>query len=108
MKVFDFIWEWRYVIIYIISFIIFITAQSKQWVNAKTYSLMLLAKSQAKDGILNSGEAQEEWVVDQLYLVLQKLKIPFVTKEALRVLVKKLYSIAKDYLDDGKINNSIK
>lgn len=103
----NFLWEWRYIIIYIISFVIFLVTHGKQWVNAKAYSLMLLAKSKAKDGVLNSGQEQEDWTVDQLYIVLKKLKIPFVTKEALRPLVRKLYKLAKDYIDDGKLNNSI-
>ncbi|WP_034869274.1 hypothetical protein [Clostridium lundense] len=105
--VINFIWEWRYVIIYIISFILFIVSQGKQWFNAKAYSLMLLAKSKAKDGVLASGQEQEDWTVDQLYIILNRLKIPFVTKDALRPVVRKLYRLAKDYIDDGKLNNSI-
>ncbi|WP_315109723.1 hypothetical protein [Clostridium intestinale] len=101
------IWEWRYVFLYALGVIAFAVFQGKQWIKCKAYAFMLLAKSKAKDGILNSGQAQEDWAVEALYILLKKLKIPFVTEETVRAIVKKLYVLAKDYLDDGKINISI-
>lgn len=101
------IWEWRYVVLYILGVIAFAVFQGKQWVKSQAYAFMLLAKSKAKDGVLNSGQAQEDWVVEALYILLKKLKIPFITEETVRAIVKKLYVLAKDYLDDGKINKSI-
>lgn len=106
-QILSLIWEWRYVIIYVISAIIFALSMGREALKAKAYSLMLLAKKQAKDGILNSGQAQEDWVVQELYILLKKLKVPFISEEALRPLVHKLYQVAKDYLDDGKLNKSI-
>lgn len=106
-KLLTLIWEWRYLILYVLSVIAFVVFQGKQWVKSQAYAFMLLAKSKAKDGILNSGQAQEDWVVEALYILLKKLKIPFVTEETVRVIVKKLYVLAKDYLDDRKINKSI-
>ncbi|MEA4827621.1 MAG: hypothetical protein VB130_13480 [Clostridium sp.] len=106
-NIMNFLWEWRYVIIYCISFIVFVIAHGKQWAKSKAYALMLLAKSKAKDGILTSGQEQEDWTVEQLYILFTKLKIPFITKDMLRNLVKNLYKVAKDYVDDGKLNNSI-
>lgn len=101
------IWEWRYVILYALGVIAFVVFQGKQWVKSQAYAFMLLAKSKAKDGVLNSGQAQEDWVVEALYILLRKSKIPFVTEETVRIIVKRLYAVAKDYLDDGKINKSI-
>jgi len=101
------IWEWRYVVLYVLGVIAFAVFQGKQWVKSQAYAFMLLAKSKAKDGVLNSGQAQEDWVVETLYILLKKLKIPFITEENVRTIVKKLYILAKDYLDDGKINKSI-
>lgn len=107
-EVFKALWEWRFIIIYIISAIVFALSMGKEWFKAKAYSLMLLAKKQAKDGVLNSGREQEDWVVHELYIILRKLKVPFITEEVLRPLVHKLYNVAKDYLDDGQLNSSIK
>lgn len=101
------IWEWRYVTLYALGVIAFAVFQGKQWIKSQAYAFMLLAKSKAKDGVLNSGQAQEDWVVEALNILLKKLKIPFVTEETVRAIVKKLYVLAKDYLDDGKINKSI-
>ncbi len=101
------IWEWRYLVLYVLAIIIFAVFQGKQWLKSQAYAFMLLAKSKAKDGILNSGQAQEDWVVEALYIILKKLKIPFVSKDILRTIVKNLYSVAKDCLDDGKISRRV-
>jgi len=106
--VFDFIFEYRFIILWIITAIAAALVMGKEWVKAKAYSFMLLAKKLAKDQVLNTGEAQEEFVVEALYMLLKKLKIPFVTEEGLRKLVHKLYVKAMDYLDDGEFNNSVK
>jgi hypothetical protein len=84
-----------------------VISMGMQWSKSQAYALMLLAKKKAKDGILASGAEQEKFVVDALYILLQKLKIPFITKENLQLWVHKLYLKAMDYIDDGKFNNSV-
>lgn len=77
-------------------------------VKVKAYKAMLIAKSMAKEGILDGGEAQENWVVDNLWILLPiRLRLCIGSKERLRVLIKWLYHKTKDKLDDGKFNNSI-
>jgi hypothetical protein len=56
---------------------------------------------------LKSGAEQEEWVVKNLLQRLPKAWIIFITEDRLRKIVKYLYDKAKDYCDDGKLNNSI-
>ena len=107
MSILNSVWDYRYLLLWVILAVIACITMGKQWVKAKVYTLMLLAKKLAKDQILATGLEQEEWVVNALYLVLKKLKIPFVTKEGLQPLVNKLYKKAIDYLDDGRLNNSI-
>jgi hypothetical protein len=106
--VLDFLFEYRFIILWIIMSIVSALIMGKEWVKAKAYSFMLLAKKLAKDKVLNTGEEQEYFVVEALYTLLKKLKIPFVTEEGLHKLVHKLYVKAMDYLDDGKFNNSVK
>lgn len=106
--VLNILWECRYIIIWVIIAVIAGVTMGKQWVQAKAYSLMLLAKKLAKDEVLTTGAEQEEWVVNALYILLKKLKIPFVTKEGLRPVVQKLYVKAMDLYDDGQLNNSYK
>lgn len=107
MNILNFVWDYRYLLLWGLTAIVAGIIMGKQWVKGKAYSLMMLAKKLAKDQVLATGTAQEDWVVNALYILLKKLKIPFVTKESLRPLVDKLYKKALDYLDDGKINNSI-
>jgi len=82
--------------------------KGKDWRDKKIHEYMLAAKQMSKDGLLKSGDEQEEWVVNNIYILFQKLKIPFITKDNIRFAVKKLYKLAMDKMDDGKINNSIK
>ena len=98
--------DYGYIMLYILSVLIACIVMGKQWVKAKAYSLMLIAKQKAKEGILKGGEQQEIWATKALYIVLKRLKIPFITEENLRPLVHKLYVRALDYLDDGQLNNS--
>ena len=107
MSILNIVWDYRYLLLWVILAVITCITMGRQWVKAKVYTLMLLAKKLAKDQVLATGAEQEEWVVNALYLVLKKLKIPFVTKEGLQRLVDKLYKKAIDYLDDGKFNNSV-
>ena len=100
------IWEYRFFIIIGLVVILFCILE---WQRAKTiaYSLMLQAKSLAKDAVLKSGQQQEEWVVKKAYQFLPKSITLFISEEVMRKLIHYLYSKAKDYLDDGQINNSI-
>jgi uncharacterized protein (UPF0333 family) len=103
----NFLWEYRFVIIIIVAVILYAIFS---WQNFKTkaYALMLQAKSLAKDAILKSGDQQAEWVVKKAYNMLPIGWQLFITEDRLRKIIYYLYHKAKDYLDDGKINNSIK
>lgn len=105
-KALELLWENRF----LIAVIFFAVAQViSTWRETKSrlYTMMLDAKRKAKDQILSSGNEQIEWVVK---LALQKL--PWLVKalgeEWTIKLVKWLYRKGKDWLDDGKLNNSIK
>ena len=100
------LWEYRFIIVIGIGVILFCIFE---WQRAKTiaYSLMLQAKSLAKDAVLKSGQQQEEWVVKKAYQFLPKTLTLFISKDTMRELIHYLYRKAKDYLDDGQINNSI-
>jgi hypothetical protein len=99
-------WEYRFILLLVVAIGIYCLFE---WQRAKTiaYSLMLQAKSLAKDAVLKSGDAQMEWVVKKAYQFLPKVLIIFISEENMRKLVHYLYSKAKDYLDDGKLNSSI-
>ncbi len=78
-----------------------------QQVKVILFRLMLTAKSMAKDAILNSGQEQEAWVLEKAYQHLPIWITLWMSKETMRKLIAYLYEIAKDYLDDGIINQSI-
>lgn len=100
-------WEFRYVILVIIVLLIYFIVE---WQRSKVllFSLMLRAKSLAKDAILRSGTEQENWVVEKAYLFLPKRLTLFISKEKMHEMVHYLYVKAKDYIDDGVMNNSCK
>lgn len=101
------LWDYRFIILWILTAVIYAVVMGKEWCKKKALELMLAAKQLSKEKVLANGQQQEDWAVRALYLLLKKLKIPFVTEEALRTLVHKLYIKAMDKLDDGKLNNSI-
>jgi hypothetical protein len=102
------IWEYRFVLLWLLTAAIYAVVMGKEWCKKKALEVMLVAKQLSKEKVLANGRQQEDWAVKALYLILKKLKIPFVTEEALRPFVHKLYIAAMDKLDDGKFNNSIK
>lgn len=103
-----FLWNFRYVILFVLWAVITCVTMGKEWVKKKALQSMLAAKQMAKDGFLKSGPEQEDWAVNALYILLQRLKIPFITKENLKTIIRKLYLISMDFLDDGQINSSVK
>lgn len=106
MNILSILWEWRFVIIVAVAFLLFCLLE---WNKAKSilYGIMLQAKRLAKDAVLNSGQEQEEWVVKKAYQFLPAVFKLFLSEELMQKLIHWLYHAAKDYLDDGKLNDSI-
>lgn len=100
------LWDYRYILIIVVAFAVY-CAFEWQRVKTKSYALMLQAKSLAKDAVLKSGQQQEEWVVKKAFQFLPSSLTLFISEEVMRKLIHYLYSKAKDYLDDGQLNNSI-
>lgn len=100
------LWEWRFIIAVGVAVLIYCLAEWNK-VKAKLYSFMLLAKTLAKDAVLKSGQQQEEWVVNKAYQFLPKVLTLFISRQIMQKIVHWLYHKAKDYIDDGQINNSI-
>lgn len=102
----NFIFKYRFIILVILAVILY---AALEWQKFKTqsYALMLQAKSLAKDAILKSGAQQEEWVIKKAYQYLPKSLTIFLSEQRMRKLVHYLYVKAKDYMDDGEMNNSI-
>lgn len=102
----EMLFEFRYVLAFLVGFVFFALFE---WEKTRRIigNLMLTAKSLAKDAVLNSGRDQEDWVLIKAYQYLPKWITMFIPKEVMRRLIRYLYHMAKDYLDDGTINNSI-
>ena len=105
-KLLNLMWEYRFILVLLISVVLY---ASSEWEKFKriSYSVMLQAKSLAKDEVLNSGKQQEEWVVKKLYQFLPKKFTTFITEKTMQKIVHYLYHQVKDYLDDEKLNNSL-
>lgn len=101
------IWEWRFVIAVIVAIAVYALLEWNKF-KVQAYALMLQAKSLAKDALLKTGEEQVKWVVERSYVFLPKYITLFIPKSYMEEIIFYLYNKSKDYLDDGKINNSIK
>jgi len=102
----EIVFEYRYIIAVVAAVAIW---AAFDWQRAKViiYNGMLKAKSLAKDAILNSGQEQEDWVVERIYPLIPATVRVFVTREMFRKIVQKLYSVGKDWIDDGALNGSV-
>jgi hypothetical protein len=101
----NFVFEYRFVIAIVVCFVLFYLFEREKGYSL-LYNLMLQAKRLAKDAILKSGQAQEDWVVEKaLYLLPVSWKV-FISETQTRKIVKWLFNKGKDLIDDGKLNNS--
>lgn len=104
----DFLFQYRYIIIMIFIVVGFLIIFSWEKFKSTAYALMLQAKRLAKDTILSSGAEQEEWVINKAYQFLPRAITMLISRELMKTIVHKLYISAKDYLDNGKMDGSIK
>ena len=104
---YKFLIEYRFIILVIVAVIIYAIFEWQRF-KTKAYALMLQAKGMAKDLVLKSGAQQEEWVIKKAYQFLPKSFTIFLSESRMKQLIHYLYVKAKDYVDDGKLNNSIK
>jgi hypothetical protein len=93
-------------VLLVVLAVIFYAIFEWQRFKVKAHALMLQAKSLAKDAILKSVDQQTEWVVKKAYQLLPKTWTIFISEERMSKIVFYLYHKAKDYLEDGKVNNS--
>jgi len=102
----ELILEYRFILVIALAIFIFALFEWEKF-KGTLYSLMLQAKSKAKDAVLKSGKEQEEWVLEKAYVYLPKWITFAIPKEVMRKIVSWLYHMAKDYFDDGKLNKSV-
>ena len=100
------LFEYRFIILIVLAVILYAALEWQKF-KSQAYALMLQAKSLAKDAILKSGHQQEEWVIKKAYQYLPRKLTIFLSEQRMRKIVHYLYVRAKDYVDDGEINNSI-
>jgi len=82
-------------------------AVTKQWTNLRSiaYALMLQAER-----VFSAGEGKKKFeiVFDRLYNYLLPVWFRiFISPDEMRRILQGWYELAKDYLDDGEINNSL-
>jgi len=101
------LFEYRFIIAVVLIVVLYAVFEWQKF-KAKCYNLMLQAKDLAKDAILKSGDQQMEWVIKRCYQFMPKSLTIFISEARMRILIQFLYDKAKDLLDDGKLNNSLK
>lgn len=106
--------EYRYVIIFVIGVIVY-AIENPSLFKRRLVNACLSAKQLAKDGVLITGKAQEDWVVNHIDLFIGRRfswVLHFIPDAKLRGWIKELYTTALDilqcnYLDkvvDGTLN----
>lgn len=90
----------------ILVYIVYLSA-TRQWIKVRefAYEMMLCAERVFAD---DQGKLKFDFVVNFVYDYLPAWMKMFVKRETLNKLVQNLYDTAKDLLDDGEINSSIK
>ena len=103
----ELLWDYRFILILLVVFILYCVFE---WGNVKGQILkaIVAAKDLAKDKILHGGQAQEDWVVSRVYLILPLRVKLLLSEELLRKIIRYLYQKCMDLLDDGQVNNSFK
>lgn len=98
-------WLGILIVLAAVVYILFLSV-TKQWTKVRefAYQLMLLAEKNFQDG---EGELKFNFVVTMVYRYIPVWLKIFVKEEDIKKLIEKWYQLAKDYLDDGEINNSI-
>ena len=102
-------WEYRFVIVVVVATIVY---GIFEWDKTKTIisDYMFKARALAREAVLESGQEQEDWVVEKawdLIPISAKSVIGiFGGKEILRKIIKSLYLKLKDKLDNGVIDGS--
>ena len=105
------IWEWRFLIVAIIMLVVYSIFEWKK-VKKILSENIIKARELAMEFVLESGQEQEDWVVERVYTILPAPVLGvlaiFGGKSALRKLVKIVYYQLKDYLDNQKLDKSWK
>lgn len=93
----------------VIGFLVYFVYISitKQWTKVRelAYQMMLLAERTFSN---EDGKIKFDFVVRVVYKNLPPWLKLFVKEEDLRNLIQAWYEIAKDFLDDGQVNESVK
>lgn len=79
---------------------------TKQWTKIRelAYRVMLLAERNFSD---EEGKLKFNFVVDIVYRYIPVWLRIFIKESDIRNLIQKWYEMAKDFLDDGQINDSV-
>lgn len=94
------------VVLGVLSYTVYLSI-TKQWTSIRefAYAMMLLAERTFGD---KDGKIKFNFVVNLVYRNLPALIKPFVKEEDIAKMIQTLYDTAKDFLDDGVINSSVK
>lgn len=89
----------------IVAYVLYLTI-TKQWTKIRefAYQLMLLAERTFGN---DEGKIKFDFVVRVVYKNLPIWLKPFLSEEKISKIVQAWYNKAKDFLDDGKFNDSV-
>lgn len=99
-------WLGLLIVLVVLGYLIYLTV-TKQWIRIRefAYELMLMAERSFKD---EEGKLKYDFVVEMVYRSIPSWLKLFIKKEDIQKLIEKWYQTAKDYLDDGVVNDSIR
>jgi hypothetical protein len=93
-------------VVVVLAYVIYLSV-TKQWVKVRefAYKMMLVAERTFGD---DQGRIKFDFVVKVVYNYIPVWLRVFVKEQHLEDLIQEWYETAKDYLDDGEVNNSVK
>lgn len=97
-------WVGIIIVVAIVGYLVYLTI-TRQWTKVRefAYKSMLLAERTFGD---ENGKIKFDFVVRIVYKNLPVWLKPFIKEEDIRKLIQRWYDKAKDFLDDGMLNES--
>ncbi|QNU67278.1 hypothetical protein EHE19_001660 [Ruminiclostridium herbifermentans] len=90
-----------------VFFYVFYLVLNKRWEKLRKLAYKFILQAEKEITGTKKGQERFEFVIKELYLLMPKWLQIFITEETLKEKLQEWYNDVKDYLDDGKINNSI-
>ena len=89
-----------------VFFYVFYLILNKRWEKLRKLAYKFILQAENEITGTKRGQERFEFVIKELYLLIPKWLQLFITEESIKEKLHEWFNDVKDFLDDGKINNS--